>query len=391
MTMLPALLSLTQTLRTTLPAPPPSARWIESLVRWSQRNRFAVMGGTLLLSGVGMVQCNGLELETDLEQVMTRDLPALKGIERLKHTFGVSTEAVYSPPLLKNSEREHKLEAHPEIARVEGLHTLIPASATQRVARNRALLPVLDGLEQAIPTTLDTDRYQAGLQTAREWVEQWGQDSETWRDLRRRALNALDRLNQQSLDSQVQTLREVIHLTRTAVQTATGTETNLPDEVVARYRSKTGYLALIYPTDTRLDSKALSKFRAAVQSVDPKAAGGLFVVDYLLVGGMDRMRLALGAILLVLGLFLFIDLKRPKYVLWPSACHLWEFYWAFRRPHARTADDPRHAVCLSAHFRDWHRRRCPHYTSVSRRERQPTRSHRPRRTSHFVHHLEYSP
>ena len=317
MTMLPALLSLTKGLRQTLPAPPPSARWIESIVRWSQRNRFAVLGGTVLLSGVGMVQCNGLELETDLEQVMTSDLPALKGIERLKQTFGVSTEAVYSTAssLEELRQRAKALEAFPEIARVEGLHTLIPSGAQARIERNRALLPVLDALENAIPTELNATQYEAGLRKARDWVESWEDAPEQWSELKRRGLRALERLEKQTLESQVKTLREVIGLTRTAVQSATGTEASLPEEVVSRYRSKKGYLALIYPSDTRLDSEALSRFRTAVQSVDPKAAGGLFVVDYLLVGGMDRMRIALGAILFVLGLFLFIDLKRPKYVL----------------------------------------------------------------------------
>ena len=45
--------------------------------------------------------------------------------------------------------------------------------------------------------------------------------------------------------------------------------------------------------------------------IDPKAAGGLFVVDYLLVGGVERTKGSLGLILLALFVMLFLDLRDP--------------------------------------------------------------------------------
>ena len=49
--------------------------------------------------------------------------------------------------------------------------------------------------------------------------------------------------------------------------------------------------------------------------IDPQAAGGLFVVDYLLVGGVERMKGSLGLILLALLVMLFLDLRHPKQVV----------------------------------------------------------------------------
>ena len=314
MTMLPALLRVTQPYRR-LPDAPPSAGVIAGVVRWSQVNRRRVLIPALILTAFGAQQCQHIELETDLEEVMTRDLPAMNANKRLKERLGVSTEAVYLRAPAELRTRAAALEALPEVARVEGLHTLLPQDAHRRMQRNQSLIPVLNDIEAALPTTLDEHAYKQGLRDAREWVSTWTERGDSWSTLGAKAMASIDALEENTGAERVDRLEQMVTDTRQAITSETGNEASIPPEILARYRSEKGYLALIYPTDDRLDAVALTAFRGAVQGVDPEAAGGLFVVDYLLVGGMERMQLALCAILVVLAGFLVVDLRRPRWIV----------------------------------------------------------------------------
>ncbi len=64
-----------------------------------------------------------------------------------------------------------------------------------------------------------------------------------------------------------------------------------------------------------MDFDFLQRFRAEVLQVDPLATGTLFIVDDLLVGGVDRLPMTLALVILALGTILAVDLRRPRKVL----------------------------------------------------------------------------
>ncbi len=314
MTVLPAGLRLTVAKRQVPPEAAPVAV-LEKITQASLASPKWVMGLSAFMLLLGLAAFPRFELETDLEAVMTQDLPSMIALRRLKDQAGITTEAVLSaaPDLATARARAERLEALPQVARVEGVHRLLPPNLKERVARNQAMLPIVEAFEDLRIEGVTSAQFRQVTAALEQRIEAWPETGE-WRAVKARARGVLERIRAQdpkALQAHLVAAQKALKqgLTDPVLQPE-----DLPEPWRSRYLGDGEYLSLIFPKDERLAADSLSEFRAAVTAVDPQAAGGLFVVDYLLVGGVERMKGSLGLILLVLFVVLFLDLRRPKQV-----------------------------------------------------------------------------
>ena len=314
MTILPAGLRLVQSRRQVPPEAAPVAL-IEGLTRWALGRPRTVIGASAVLLAVSAAAFPRFELETDLEAVMTQDLPSMVALRRLKAEAGLTTEAVLSaaPDLETARQRAERLEALPQVARVEGLHTFFPPDLERRIKRHQALKTSASQLASSPIEAIDAAMIQQAIQSLQRRVKDWPADPD-WAAARARASRLITLLSDQSPEQ----LRQGVLTVRKALSAGLDSPVRTPDELPARwqtrYRAGGEYLSFVFPADERLAAESLSDFRRVVTEIDPKAAGGLFVVDYLLVGGVERTKGSLGLILLALFVMLFLDLRDPRLV-----------------------------------------------------------------------------
>ena len=293
------------------------------------RPRTVLAAALVVLIAVG-TQLPRFELETDLEKLITQDIPAMEANHIVADALGGSVEAVLSvsDDLEVSRARAGEFEALSSVSRVDGIHTLIPPDVEGRLERNRRLLPLL--VQPGTPTEqVDAEALLAELERLRASASRLvGESSMAGRRdiaVEARALKAAcEDLaeaipgNEAMLGRNQAWLMERVGQGVGDLQTAAGLwsfeVSDLPPQLTSRYVSGDRFLLYVYPTDYRIAWDFLKRFKAEVHSVDPRATGTLMVVDTLLVGGLDRLPFAVSMILLGLLAILWFDLRRLRLV-----------------------------------------------------------------------------
>ncbi len=308
--------------------------FIDSVVRTSLNNPRGVMVivGVVILGCLAMVP--RFRIETDLEKLITQDLPAMEANELVATAFGGSSEAVLSvsTDLEQARERAAAFEELETVVRVEGVQDFIPADVDQRLDRNRRLQPLLAGIEirtegrGAVDVVAMEEQLQAfrviGARLTSEATFAGRPDlANKGREIQAAAQRALDALptGAENLAQSERLILQRAELAVSGLQQGSslwryGLE-ELPEPVRERYVRGDKLVTYVYPSDYRIDYDFLVRFKSQVHSVDPGAVGTLFVVDRLVVGGLEGVPWAVTAILIALGAILWADLGRPKRVL----------------------------------------------------------------------------
>lgn len=303
--------------------------WMDKLVTACLANPRRVLAFTALILSASLAMLPRFELETDLKKIITQDLPALAAADDLARAFGGSAEAILSvnDSVEQSRQRAAELVKLPQVARVDGIHMLIPPDADARAKRNHSLQPILDQFVFAPHTP-------GGPVSAAEMVDELNalaalgskitvgaglagrhDIAEQGLALRLAAARAAEQVAGQDArlaateDAFFRVAEGTIAALRRSVALESFGPDQLPEEVLTRYASKGRYVSFVYPADYRIQFQALTEFRDAVRQIDPKATGNLFVVDQLLVGGVKRLPIAMAAILASLFLIVGLDLR----------------------------------------------------------------------------------
>lgn len=308
--------------------------FIDALVRGSiARPRLTVgLWAAVLVSAVALTP--RFRLETNLESLITQDLPALAAAKDLSRAFGGSAEAIYSvsPTVEESRAKGEAFLALPGVARVDGVFQLIPADAPARVARNKALLPLLERLQAPQPSPggpelerLYVELDSLGLAASRIALESRligaGPVEAAARELKAAVESSKKALPLQAPVALAEgeralfgAMNELLDGARYCASLTQFTPAELPQSLQDRYTRGGEVLTLVFPKDYRIQFDTLAEFKRQVHSVDPQATGALFVMDQLLVGGLDRLPVAVGAILCALVVVLLFDLRSPRKV-----------------------------------------------------------------------------
>jgi predicted RND superfamily exporter protein len=294
--------------------------------------RVLITAAVLLIAALS--QLPRFTLETDLDKLVTRDLPAMAANQRLAGALGGSAEPVLSvrTDLEESRALALRLEALDSVSRVDGAFRMIPPDVPSVLDRNRRLQPLIGDLELAAQPRDEVD------------VASLSQSLTRLRLLAIRATTEATLGGRPDLAAQARALRTACERALASVQgqgavlaahelelidgLGRGLEeldeassiwsygpASLPESLAARYVQGDQLVTYIYPTDYRVDFDFLQRFRAEVLQVDPLATGTLFIVDDLLVGGVDRLPMTLALVILALGTILAVDLRRPRKVL----------------------------------------------------------------------------
>jgi predicted RND superfamily exporter protein len=308
--------------------------WIDALVRGSiSRPRLTVgLWGAVVLSAALLTP--RFRLETNLESLITQDLPALAAAKDLSRAFGGSAEAIYSvsPTVEESRARGEAFLALPGVARVDGVFQLIPPDAQARVERNKALLPLLERLKAPEPSPggpdlerLYVELDSLGLAASRIALESRligaAPVEAAARELKAAVEDAKKSLPKQAPGALAEgeralfgAMNELLDGARFCASLTQFTPAELPQALQDRYSRGGELLTLVFPKDYRIQFDTLAEFKRQVHSVDPEATGALFVMDQLLVGGLDRLPMAVAAILLALVIVLLLDLRSVRKV-----------------------------------------------------------------------------
>lgn len=302
---------------------------LTSLVRacLAHPRRVLVAGGVVLVGMLSLLP--QYELETDLEKLITQDMPAMRANHLVSDALGASPEAVLSvsTSLDEARARADAFRALPTVARVEGPFDLVPADVPSRLDRNRRLLPLIADVELSPASAVDGDAVREHLAAfrvvgARVTAESMAAGRPDLADRGRRiqaAASAALETDDATLVARQTELFAGLGQALTALQAGASRWSfglqDLPPAVAQRYVDQDALLTYIYPTDYRVEFEFLQAFKAQVLSVDPLATGTLLVIDDLLVGGVDRLPLTGGLVLLGLIVILVADLRDWRKVL----------------------------------------------------------------------------
>ena len=307
---------------------------LDRIVRACLANPRRVLAVAAVLFVAALTQLPSFTLETDLDKLVTRDLPAVAANKRLSEALGGSAEPVMSvsTDLEESRALAARLEALDSVSRVDGAFRMIPADVPSALDRNRRLQPLLGDLDLiAQPRDeVDVAALSSALTRLRLLAIRAGTEATLGgrpdlatgaRELRvacERALASVEGQGSALASHELELMQGLAESLDTLDHASSvwsyGPET-LPAGLAARYVQGDQLVTYVYPSDYRVDFEFLQRFRGEVLSVDPMATGTLFVIDDLLVGGVDRLPMTLVLVVLALGFILAVDLRDPLRVL----------------------------------------------------------------------------
>jgi len=328
---LPAALRLADGLYGNRPRVELELRPLSRLVNGCLAHPWRVVAAAMVVLMATASQLPRFELETDLEKIITQDIPAMRANHLFSEALGGSTEAVLSvsSSLDEARERAALFTELDTVSRVAGPFDLVPEDIDERLDRNRRLQPLLADIEIGEPEgPVDTQALSQDLGELRSFGARiTGEAGFAGRpDLAAQGRRLKDAAGAalEDLDGERLARTERVYLSELAVLVeglkagssywSYGVE-DLPEGLRRRFVDDGAWLTYVYPNDYRIELEFLQRFKAQVLTVDPMATGTLLVVDDLLVGGVDRLPLSLGLTVLALGLILSLDLRHPKKVL----------------------------------------------------------------------------
>ena len=242
---------------------------LPAIVRWATERPVRCLLVSAVVLGAALAGLPRLQVETRLERIMNRGVPAIAMVDRIQEVLGTNG----APWILAAESLEQardfavRLNGHPLFSETVSLGTILPADLAERAeALNRVFGP--EG-RTAAPV--------AG--TGDPWALAVGA-------LRRAAV-----AGPPSLDS-------------------------LPPGLREKFIAPTGeFLVYAYATDSKADGALARRQREVVQAIDPGASGLLAVVEGMMIGARPWIPWIALSILGFVLLVLCVDFRRPASVL----------------------------------------------------------------------------
>ncbi len=290
---------------TAVPSPVP-APGLPFLVRWATERPvrcLVVCGAVLAAALAGLPR---LQIETRLERIMNRGIPALAAVDRIQEILGTNGAPwiLAAEDLEQSREFERRLEGHPLFSGTLGLGTVLPADLADRAA-----------VLERIPWPEDTEPGAAAAGSAQ------GRSAETG-GAAGDAAPAFDALRPVAVAPPATAsppggpLDVAVAALRRAAAAGPPTLDSLPSALREKFIAPTGeFLVYAYPGDSKADGALARRHRLAVQAIDPGATGLLAVVEGMMIGERPWIPWIALSILGFVLLVLCVDFRRPASVL----------------------------------------------------------------------------
>ena len=242
---------------------------LPSVVRWATERpvRCLVVSGVLVTAALAGLP--RLQVETRLERIMNRGVPAIAMVDRIQEVLGTNGAPwiLAAESLDEAREFAARLDGHPLFSETVSLGSILPADLVERAAA----LDRLFGPEGRTAVSV------AGLG-----------------DPRALAVGAL----------------------RRAAAAGPPDVDSLPPGLREKFIAPTGeFLVYAYATDSKADGAQARRQREVVQAIDPRASGLLAVVEGMMIGDRPWIPWIALSILGFVLLVLCVDFRRPGSVL----------------------------------------------------------------------------
>jgi len=242
---------------------------LPAVVRWATERPVRCLLVSAVLLAVALAGLPRLDVETRLERIMNRGVPAIAMVDRIQEVLGTNGAPwiLAAESLDQARDFAARLDGHPLFSETVSLGSILPADLAERAEA----LDRVFGLEgrPAAPA--------AGM-------------GDPWA-LAVRALRRAAAAGPPSLDS-------------------------LPPGLREKFIAPTGeFLVYAYATDSKADGALARRQREVVQAIDPGASGLLAVVEGMMIGDRPWIPWIALSILGFVLLVLCVDFRRPASVL----------------------------------------------------------------------------
>ena len=242
---------------------------LPSVVRWATERPVRCLAVSWVLLAVALAGLPRLEVETRLERIMNRGVPAIAMVDRIQEVLGTNGAPwiLTAESLDEAREFAARLDGHPLFSETISLGTILPSDLAERSA----------ALDRLFGPEGRTAGAVAGL-----------------RDPRALAVGAL----------------------RRAASAGPPDIDSLPPGLRGKFIAPTGeFLVYAYATDSKADGALARRQREVVQAIDPRASGLLAVVEGMMIGDRPWIPWVALSILGFVLLVLCVDFRRPGSVL----------------------------------------------------------------------------
>ena len=262
---------------------------LESLVRWATKRPGRCLFAGAAVLAVALAGLPRLQVETRLERIMNRGVPALAVVDRIQEILGTNGAPwiLSAEGLEQSREFARRLDGHPLFSEVLSLGTILPTDLDERAA---ALARVLESANDS----------QAELRSRRDpggrnlTAGRSGRIAAPMGPVRAQAVEALYR----------------------AAAVGPPDVDSLPPALREKFIAPSGeFLVYAYPGDSKADGDLARRQRLAVQAIDPGATGLLAVVEGMMIGERPWIPWIAVSILAFVLVVLCVDFRRFASVL----------------------------------------------------------------------------
>ncbi|OKO75994.1 hopanoid biosynthesis associated RND transporter HpnN [Bradyrhizobium sp. NAS80.1] len=319
-TVLPALLKL---LNPPGEKEPVGYAFLAPLDHFLEKHRVVIVGGTLLLALAGLPLLYFMKFDFNPMNLRNPNAESIATFLDLRKDPNTGANAINVMTKSEEQARqvEAKLEKVPEVLRVMSLDSFVPQDQEPKLkliaqgakVLNPALNP--DQIDAAPTDQENVEALKSSVDTLRRTA---GEAKGPGADASRRLANALEKLangdeatRNKARDVFVTPMKIVFDQLRNAMKAETVTLKSLPPDLVSAWKSKDGIIRVeALPKGDPNDNDTLRRFAAAVLNAEPTAIGG--PVSILKSGDTVVRAFILAGIyaLLVIGLLLWITLRR---------------------------------------------------------------------------------
>ncbi len=242
---------------------------LPSIVRWATERPVRCLAVSGVLLAVALVGLPRLQVETRLERIMNRGVPAIAMVDRIQEVLGTNGAPwiLTAGSLEEAREFAARLDDHPLFSETISLGTILPADLAERSAALDRLFDPGDRAAAAVAGVGDPRALAVGA-------------------LRRAAA-----AGPPDIDS-------------------------LPPGLREKFIAPTGeFLVYAYARDSKADGALARLQREVVQAIDPRSSGLLAVVEGMMIGDRPWIPWIALSILGFVLLVLCVDFRRPGSVL----------------------------------------------------------------------------
>ena len=242
---------------------------LPAVVRWATERPVRCLVVSAVVLGAALAGLPRLQVETRLERIMNRGVPAIAMVDRIQEVLGTNGAPwiLAAESLDQARDFARRLDGHPLFSETISLGTILPADLGERA----------EALDRVFGPEDRTAAPVAG--TGDPWALAVG------------ALRRAATAGPPSLDS-------------------------LPPGLHEKFIAPTGeFLVYAYATDSKADGALARRQREVVQAIDPGASGLLAVVEGMMIGDRPWIPWIALSILGFVLLVLCVDFRRPASVL----------------------------------------------------------------------------